>query len=64
MEKSPTVYSLQSLLNVANGDTLMQTGKYWVPARPLGLSTIGNRIRATWLTFTGKADIVVWPGGQ
>lgn len=23
-----------------------------------------NRLRATWLVFTGKADALIWPGGQ
>lgn len=36
-------------------------GRY-VPARPYGLQTIGRRIRATWLVWTGKADALIWPG--
>lgn len=36
----------------------------WVPARPLGLMTLGTRLKATWLVFTGKADAVVWEEGQ
>jgi hypothetical protein len=33
----------------------------WVPARAYGLS---NRWKAAWLVFTGKADALVWLGGQ
>ena len=36
----------------------------WVPARPLGLSSIWYRLRASWLVFTGKADALRWPGDQ
>lgn len=34
----------------------------WVPARPYGFQTIGRRIRATWLVWTGQADALIWPG--
>jgi hypothetical protein len=36
----------------------------WVPARPLGRQTFTNRLRCTWLVFTGKADALVWPEKQ
>ena len=36
----------------------------WVPARPEGYSSILYRLKATWLVFTGRADALVWPGGQ
>lgn len=32
----------------------------WVCARPLPLYTVWNRIRATLLVFTGRADAFVW----
>ena len=34
----------------------------WVPARPSGFCSLGNRIRCAWLAFTGRADVVEWPG--
>lgn len=34
----------------------------WVPARPMGFSSIWYRIKATWLVWTGRADALIWPG--
>ena len=34
----------------------------WVPARSMGYYSIGNRLRAAWLVFTGEADALTWPG--
>lgn len=34
----------------------------WVPARPIGFPTVWERLRATWLVFTGQADALVWQG--
>jgi len=36
----------------------------WVPARPMGYASIRNRFKCAWLVFTGKADALIWPGGQ
>lgn len=36
----------------------------WVPARPIGFQSIRQRLRATWLVWTGRADALVWPGDQ
>jgi hypothetical protein len=36
----------------------------WVPARPTGYASIRNRFKCAWLVFTGKADALIWPGGQ
>ena len=36
----------------------------WVPARALPFLGMFGRWRAAWLVFTGKADALVWPGGQ
>lgn len=33
----------------------------WYPARPLGMDTIGHRLKCAWLVFTGKYDVLVWP---
>jgi hypothetical protein len=35
---------------------------YWVPARPLGWTSVSERLRAMWLVWTGRADVVTWPG--
>jgi hypothetical protein len=37
----------------------------WVPARPVnGRYLFWLRVRAAWSVLRGKADAVVWPGGQ
>lgn len=41
-----------------------KTSEGWVPARPMGYPNIASRIRAAWLVFTGRADALIWPGGQ
>lgn len=33
-----------------------------VPARPLGWDTPRMRLRAMWMVWTGRADVVTWPG--
>jgi hypothetical protein len=64
--QAPTIWGLKDLIEqydrcLCHSD---QDPFGWVPARPLGLDTIPNRVRAAWLVFTGKADVIVWPGGQ
>lgn len=70
MDNAPKIYELEALVDMAvNGNTKrsIRTGpntQKWVPARPMHLDTIPNRLKAAWLVFTGKADAVVWPGDQ
>lgn len=63
MNKAPTIYSLEGLLKSVQGSETEIDGK-WVPARPIGYFSIGQRIKAARLAFTGKADVVTWPGNQ
>ena len=44
-----------------NVASMLDGGVHWFPARPLGMPTLGNRIRAAWLVFIGRADAVEWP---
>lgn len=63
--KYPTIYKLEGLAALAEGDVKAQAEDgHWVPARPLGLSSWRLRLKAAWLVFTGRADAVLWPGGQ
>ena len=63
--KDPSVYELEDLVRYTeSGPKLLQNSGYWVPARPEGLPSILNRISLAWEVFTGKADVVRWPGGQ
>jgi hypothetical protein len=45
------------------GTSTYLDGRY-VPARPKGFSSFWYRVRATWLVWSGRADALVWPGGQ
>lgn len=47
---------------MANEVSVIVDGKY-APARPLA-GGFDRRLRAAWLALTGKADAVIWPGGQ
>ena len=66
MRRTPSIYKLENLYNmVARNDVScgLPDGRY-VPARPLGFQSARYRLRAAWLVWTGRADAVVWPGGQ
>lgn len=64
MKRAPSEYTLLALVNEANYGCKAEIDGKWVPARPLGLDTLRSRLRAAWWAFTGKADVVIWPGGQ
>lgn len=36
--------------------------KVWLPARPEPYRSLLDRIRDAWMVFTGKADLLIWPG--
>lgn len=63
MNRTPNLYTLENLIRTANSGVSsgLPDGR-WVPARPLGFYSIGNRIKCAWMVFTGRADAVVWPG--
>lgn len=63
MRKAPSLYKLRHLIDMQQ-QTKVQMDGDWVPARPLGLDTLTNRLRLAWLVFTGRADAVIWPKGQ
>lgn len=58
-----TIWKLKDLFVHANS-TSAEINNNWVPARPVGLLTIRNKIRAVMLVLRNKADVVVWPEGQ
>jgi hypothetical protein len=63
LNQAPNLYTLEQLAKTVNGPT--QAGLpngLWVPARPQGFHSVGNRIRCAWAVFTGRADAVTWPG--
>lgn len=54
---------VESLLKFAPYTSTCIDGK-WVPVRPERFNSVIERIKDAWLVLTGKADAVVWPGGQ
>ena len=60
MKKSPKVWRLPTLLREVSKVSACVDGEY-VPSRPVGFHSFGNRIRCAWLVFVGSADAVIWP---
>jgi len=64
MNRFPNVWRLSRLVDYANkGECLagLPDGR-WVPARPLGFASLGQRFKAGWLVFSGQADALKWDG--
>lgn len=67
MRKAPGIYKLEDLRRYANsGESMARLPDHggYVIARPIGFWSLRTRLKATWLVWTGRADAVVWPGGQ
>lgn len=63
--KSPGIYKLSDLHDRYDPNhERVKINNGWYPARPLGMPGIRPRLRAAWLVLTGRADAVIWPGGQ
>ena len=60
MKQAPNRIDLIWLLTSDLPQTCVD-GNKWLPARPLGLDTIPNRLRLAWMVLTGQADALVWP---
>lgn len=59
-------YHLDELI-LSIGRVSKEINGRWVPARPEpfgGLGGLRLRVRAAWLVLAGRADAVLWPGGQ
>lgn len=63
MKKAPNITTLRNVLDTVETCSVCINGLY-IPARPLGFYSLRYRIKAAWIVFTGKADALVWPGGQ
>jgi hypothetical protein len=59
-----TLRGLASWLGRGSASCEVQIDAQWYPARPTGYRTIWSRLSVAWMVFTGKADALVWPGGQ
>lgn len=66
---APSLYNLKDLPGMTaipdNIPNMAEVEKgVWMPARPLGYYSWRSRLRLAWMVFTGRADVLVWPGGQ
>lgn len=63
-DRFPSIWKLENLVrHCVDGSVQarLSNGQY-VPARPQGFCSLGQRLKAAKLVFTGKADAVTWPG--
>lgn len=56
--KMPGILWQSNFESPAETQTQVKCG--WVRARPLPFYSVWNRLRATWLVFTGQADAFIW----
>lgn len=62
MKNYPSIHCVTDVIkNAKHCEAGLPDGR-WVPARPLGYMSFGQRIKAAWLVFTGRADALTWPG--
>ena len=61
MKKAPSIIRLQDLSTYT---TQAEINGKWVPCRPIGFFSVFYRVRAAWMVFTSKADVLTWPEGQ
>jgi len=62
MKRTPNFFIADALKHW-DSDTQLKSGA-WVCARPLGRPgfNLKIRIKAAWLVFTGRADVLKWGG--
>ena len=62
--KSPDFYTPESLHRVTKGFSCMLPDGRWVACRceSWGGLRLRVRLRAAWLVFTGRADVLQWEG--
>ena len=61
----PTIYDADDLIE--NGDYRVdaEINDKWVRFRPKAkVNHFKHRLKCAWLAFSGKCDLVKWPGGQ
>ena len=67
MNRCPAIYDAYEMLERPEKFrdlSVSLDGKSYVPAREHRTFTLAQRLRATWLVFTGQADVLVWPGQE
>lgn len=66
MRKTPTIYRFNDIRRfLRHGEVMarLPSGEL-VPARPIGFWSWRYRLRAAWLVWTGRGDVILWPGDQ
>lgn len=64
MRRAPSVYTPSTLSAVLINSPRKDLNGKWLPARPEGMFSIKSRLRLAWEVFTGKADVLRWPGQE
>jgi len=66
LNRAPTLYTLTDIVEAAVDPEVLSehSSGQWVPARRLGMYGLRNRLKLALMVFTGKADVVIWPGEQ
>ena len=59
--KKYTLWDLQSIFSNSTDWPLKSTSNGWVPARPLHVAKLRERIKIAWDVFMGKLDALEWP---
>jgi len=62
MRQYPRIVCVTEVVKKATKHQTELSDGRWVPARALGFMSFGQRVKAAWLVFTGKADALTWPG--
>jgi hypothetical protein len=63
LNTAPFEWTISHLIeHIETGPTTISPSGRFVPARPYGFYSLGNRFRLAWMVFTGKADALLWPG--
>jgi hypothetical protein len=66
MKRAPNIWTVERLSKWLASSPVQRglPDGSWVLARPLGLYSLRHRIKAAWLAFTGRADVLTWGGDQ
>lgn len=60
MRRYPTLWRLTDLLDCTRRAAVAVDDTY-LPARPMGLASLSNRLWCAYVVLTGRADAVMWP---
>jgi hypothetical protein len=65
MRRAPSVYTPSTLAAaLKDAPPRAALGGKWLPARPLGMFSIKSRLQLAWEVFSGRADVLRWPGQE